>query len=211
MVKLVVNVNIMADAERRSMKNQLKEIAGHKNKQILIVLSPQPFSIPIRIQHYDDPVFPFGKQIIDATKDLVCGYIFDFCSYLGWGACGIIALERTLAYAMNDSFNIIHGSFANPRYLVMLDDGVFGADGITVSRLFIEKLDGELPIEYRVFAVDLDKPSHMMGIYDEANNVLYCPTRDEEANSYTVVSDSQMKLYRGEDYLERLRDYLLRV
>lgn len=68
MVKLVVNVNIMADAERRSMKNQLKEIAGHKNKQILIVLSPQPFSIPIRIQHYDDPVFPFGNRLLTLLK-----------------------------------------------------------------------------------------------------------------------------------------------
>ena len=38
------------------------------------------------------------RGIIDATADLVCAYKPNLGFYLQWGAAGIIALERTIAY-----------------------------------------------------------------------------------------------------------------
>ncbi len=47
---------------------------------------------------WDEPVLPFNKAIIDATADLVCAYKPNMGFYMQWGAAGMIALERTIAY-----------------------------------------------------------------------------------------------------------------
>lgn len=46
----------------------------------------------------DDPMFPFARSIIDATKDLVCAYSIDLAYYLSEAAAGMIALERITRY-----------------------------------------------------------------------------------------------------------------
>jgi orotidine-5'-phosphate decarboxylase len=47
---------------------------------------------------WDEPILPFNKAIIDQTIDLVCAYKPNLGFYLQWGAAGVIALERTIAY-----------------------------------------------------------------------------------------------------------------
>jgi orotidine-5'-phosphate decarboxylase len=44
----------------------------------------------------NEPVLPFAREIIDATKDLVCAFKPHLGFFLAEGAAGIIALERLI-------------------------------------------------------------------------------------------------------------------
>ena len=72
------------------------------------MLIPRLTKMPLPIQRYDDPFLPFGKAIIDATRDLVCAYVFDLAAYLALGAAGAVALERTIAYVGDDDVTVLH-------------------------------------------------------------------------------------------------------
>jgi orotidine-5'-phosphate decarboxylase len=73
--------------------------AQELNKSWLCVgLDPQPERLPAPALKWDEPLLPFNKAIIEATADLVCAYKPNLGFYLQWGAAGIIALERTIAY-----------------------------------------------------------------------------------------------------------------
>jgi orotidine-5'-phosphate decarboxylase len=50
------------------------------------------------VSRWDEPLLPFNKAIIEATADLVCAYKPNLGFYLQWGAAGMIALERTIAF-----------------------------------------------------------------------------------------------------------------
>jgi len=68
------------------------------NSWLCIGLDPQPEKLPLPCQKWDEPVLPFNQTIIEATADLVCAYKPNLGFYWQWGAAGIIALERTIAY-----------------------------------------------------------------------------------------------------------------
>ncbi|MDX1613608.1 MAG: orotidine-5'-phosphate decarboxylase [Candidatus Promineifilaceae bacterium] len=68
------------------------------NSWLCVGLDPQPERLPLPAAKWDEPVLPFNKAIIDATVDLVCAYKPNLGFYLQWGAAGVIALERTIAY-----------------------------------------------------------------------------------------------------------------
>lgn len=75
------------------------KVAQEKNESWLCIgLDPQPDRMPAPAMKWDEPVLPFNKAIIDATADLVCAYKPNLGFYLQWGAAGVIALERTIAY-----------------------------------------------------------------------------------------------------------------
>lgn len=78
---------------------KLKAAQERNNSWLCIGLDPQPDRLPLEaVWQWDEPVLPFNKAIIDATADLVCAYKPNLGFYLQWGAAGIIALERTVAY-----------------------------------------------------------------------------------------------------------------
>ena len=77
--------------------------AQEKNQSWLCIgLDPSPDHLPLPALRLDEPVLPFNKAIIDATADLVCAYKPNLGFYLQWGAAGVIALERTIAYIPDD-------------------------------------------------------------------------------------------------------------
>lgn len=77
---------------------KLKRAQEQHNSWLCIGLDPQPERLPLPMLAWDEPVLPFNKALIDATHDLVCAYKPNLGFYLQWGAAGIIALERTIAY-----------------------------------------------------------------------------------------------------------------
>src|SRR5262245_27291563 len=84
-----------------------------RRSNIILHIAPRMAKLPLPIQRYDDPFLPFGREIIRATSDLVCGYMFDLAAYLAHGAAGIIALERTIPYTELDAIRIFHAPFAS--------------------------------------------------------------------------------------------------
>lgn len=81
---------------------KLQAIQQQNNSWLCIGLDPVPDKLPLEaVWKWDEPLLPFNKAIIDATADLVCAYKPNLGFYLQWGAAGVIALERTIAYIPN--------------------------------------------------------------------------------------------------------------
>jgi hypothetical protein len=91
-----------------SFIEKLQAFRNVRQTDIGLFLAPRLSIMPLPIQRYDDPFFPFGWAIIDAPRDLVCMYMFDLGSYLMPGAASAIALERTIAYVASDAWTILH-------------------------------------------------------------------------------------------------------
>lgn len=78
---------------------KLRQAQDLNNSWLCVGLDPQPDRLPVEaIWKWDEPLLPFNKVIIDHTVDLVCAYKPNLGFYLQWGAAGVIALERTIAY-----------------------------------------------------------------------------------------------------------------
>ncbi len=82
---------------------KLRRAQAVNNSWLCLGLDPQPELLPVEAIHkWDEPLLPFNRAIIDATADLVCAYKPNLGFYLQWGAAGVIALERTIAYIPDD-------------------------------------------------------------------------------------------------------------
>lgn len=77
---------------------KLKNAQDMNKSWLCIGLDPDPVRLRVDVLKWDEPILPFNKAIIDATADLVCAYKPNLGFYLQWGAAGVIALERTIAY-----------------------------------------------------------------------------------------------------------------
>ncbi|MGH2538251.1 MAG: orotidine-5'-phosphate decarboxylase, partial [Candidatus Promineifilaceae bacterium] len=82
--------------------HKLTAAQARNNSWLCVGLDPQPERLPLPAARWDEPILPFNKAIIDATADLVCAYKPNLGFYLQWGAAGVIALERTIAYIPDD-------------------------------------------------------------------------------------------------------------
>jgi len=77
---------------------KLRQTQERNHSWLCLGLDPQPELLPVDALKWDEPLLPFNRAIIDATADLVCAYKPNLGFYLQWGAAGVIALERTIAY-----------------------------------------------------------------------------------------------------------------
>jgi orotidine-5'-phosphate decarboxylase len=77
---------------------KLQAIQKSNQSWLCVGLDPDPARLRVDYLQWDEPVLPYNKAIIDATADLVCAYKPNLGFYLQWGAAGVIALERTIAY-----------------------------------------------------------------------------------------------------------------
>jgi len=84
-----------------SYLDKLQSVQEKNNSWLCVGLDPDPVRLRVDVFKWDDPVLPFNKAIIDATADLVCAYKPNMGFYMQWGAAGMIALERTIAYIPN--------------------------------------------------------------------------------------------------------------
>lgn len=80
---------------------KLKEAQDKNQSWLCVGLDPDPVILRVDALKWDEPILPFNKAIIDSTIDLVCAYKPNLGFYLQWGAAGVIALERTIAYIPN--------------------------------------------------------------------------------------------------------------
>ncbi|MBK5203745.1 MAG: orotidine-5'-phosphate decarboxylase [Prolixibacteraceae bacterium] len=70
-----------------------------KKKSFLCVgLDTDKNRIPVTLKGYDDPIFEFNKQIIDATHDLCVAYKPNVAFYESLGSRGWQSLEKTVDY-----------------------------------------------------------------------------------------------------------------
>lgn len=158
-------------------------------------MRPRLLQMPLPVQRYDDPFLPFGKAIIDATRDLLCGYMFDLAAYLAIGAAGAVALERSIAYAGQASVNILHGPFASPDYAEAACVAAFNADAVTVTEYVYAA--AYLHTGVGVFARD---GVGEVGVYSQENSTLAL-----DGVVLRLLRDDVLYAGRGDDFADAVR------
>ncbi|MBC8046402.1 MAG: orotidine-5'-phosphate decarboxylase [Fimbriimonadaceae bacterium] len=87
-------------------RQELIKIIKQKKSYLCIGLDTDLEKIPTHLKKYDDPIFEFNKQIIDATKDLCIAYKPNVAFYEAYGSAGWKSLEKTAAYIGDEHFKI---------------------------------------------------------------------------------------------------------
>ncbi|MBE7512212.1 MAG: hypothetical protein HS103_05275 [Anaerolineales bacterium] len=104
-----------------------------QGSRIALGIVPHPPTMPAALARYDDPFFPYGKAVIEATRDHVCAYVVHLSAYLAHGGAGAVALERTLAYVPAPLLRILHAPFATGEYVRAAFEDSFGAHAVTIA------------------------------------------------------------------------------
>ena len=92
----------MEQMTREELIDQIKE----KKSFLCVGLDPDLSRIPVHLLEFEDPIFEFNKQIIDATKDLCVAYKTNTAFYEALGIPGMKSLEKTLNYIPDSIFTI---------------------------------------------------------------------------------------------------------
>lgn len=87
-------------------RESLYEQIVQKKSYLCIGLDTDIRRIPRFLTQYEDPLYEFNKQIIDATRDLCVAYKPNLAFYEALGARGWRSLERTLDYIPEEHFVI---------------------------------------------------------------------------------------------------------
>jgi len=189
--------------------DKLAGIYTSRKRGFALILAPRIERLPLPIQTYDDPFLPFGKAIINATRDLVTAYLFDLAAYLALGAAGAIALERTINYAGGDAITVLHGAFASSAYARINDEGGFNADAVTLIdnqhvEVFLSRPDRGVFIIRTGEPKMMDAPARM-GIYWQEMGLLTISDRVGEAINLRILGDSVLYAGVGDDFAEQTR------
>lgn len=116
-----------------------KLAAFAEEQRRLVWLAPLFHALPIAIQRFDEPLFPYTKVLVQDTQDLAAGYVFDLARFLAFGAAGAVALERSMRYVPATHAVILHGAFADAAYARLIDTLAFGGDALTVLNASIAR------------------------------------------------------------------------
>ncbi len=87
-------------------KEQLVSEIKRKQSYLCIGLDSDLAKIPRHLLDFEDPVFEFNRQIIDATKDYCVAYKPNIAFYESRGIKGWESLEKTLNYIPGNIFTI---------------------------------------------------------------------------------------------------------
>ncbi|HEY4688998.1 MAG TPA: orotidine-5'-phosphate decarboxylase [Anaerolineae bacterium] len=116
---------------------KLASAQARNNSWVCVGLDVTMAKMPLPMLKFDDPVFPFARAIVDATKDVACAFKPNLGFFLAEGAAGIIALERIVRYIPNDIPIILDAKFADigntAEQYVRAAFEAFKADAVTVN------------------------------------------------------------------------------
>ena len=193
----------MANAAMTGFVEKLQNAAS--GSDIMLMISPKVNRLPLVIQRYDDPFLPFGRSVIEATRNLVCGYLFDLAAYLRLGAAGVIALERTLPLVEPQHTRILHGPFWGPDYADAVRVGPLTCDAVTlVDDLHL----GAYAPGAFVMHSGLPRSRTVHGVFWHEINLLTYPVSREATVSLRVAGDKVLYAGVGEDFQQAIADAL---
>lgn len=108
-----------------------------KRSFLCVGLDTDMSKIPPHLLDFEDPIFEFNKQIIDATKDFAVAYKPNIAFYECLGPRGWEALRQTLDYIPKDIFTIAdakRGDIGNTSfYYAKTFFDFLNCDSVTVS------------------------------------------------------------------------------
>lgn len=179
-----------------------------------LLLAPRLAQMPLPMQRFDDPLLPFGKALIDATRDLVCAYVFDLSAYLAPGASGVVALERTIRYAGGSAVTVLHGAFVGVQYSIVLDELSLGVDAVTIAEArdlaaYLTRPDRSAFV-IRSGTVDPSAALPTGGIYWQEGGLLQHLGGSGQNIAIQVLQDDVIYAGRGDDFAQATRDAVKR-
>ncbi len=87
-------------------RHQLSARIRSTGAYLCVGLDSEISKIPAHLHSYDDPVFEFNRQIIDATKDHCVAYKINTAFYEAGGVKGWETMEKTVNYIPDTHFKI---------------------------------------------------------------------------------------------------------
>jgi orotidine-5'-phosphate decarboxylase len=118
-------------------KKELIELIRKKRSFLCVGLDPDVQKLPKHLLKYDDPVFEFNRQIIDATIDSAVAYKPNLAFYECLGINGMASLEKTIRYLNKFSAKVFtiadakRGDIGNTSK--MYAQSFFGNDDIALN------------------------------------------------------------------------------
>jgi orotidine-5'-phosphate decarboxylase len=89
-----------------TFSDRLRTIQRDKGSLVCVGLDTDASKIPPSLAGAEDPVAEFNREIIEATKDLVCAYKLNLAFYESLGKHGWETLHRTLSCIPDDVITI---------------------------------------------------------------------------------------------------------
>ncbi len=130
-----------------NFKEKLSKITKKNNSLLCVGLDIDKEKIPKHIfETSKNPLFDFNKNLVDATKDIVCAYKLNMAFYEALGKEGYELLQKTIQYIPNEIIIILDGKrndigntakkYAQSLFEILKADAItinpyLGIDGIT--------------------------------------------------------------------------------
>jgi len=89
--------------------DRLRSVQEECRSLLCIGLDTDPAKLPVTVMSAADPVVVFNRQVIEATRDLVCAYKLNLAFYEALGERGWHALRETLAAIPPEVITIADG------------------------------------------------------------------------------------------------------
>jgi orotidine-5'-phosphate decarboxylase len=119
-------------------REKLTAITSQNNSLLCVGLDTDSGKIPnFLMENSKTPLFDFNREIIDATKDLVCAYKLNMAFYEVVGKNGFEALEKTIHYIPRSILIVLDGKRNDigntaQKYAQSLFD-TLKADAVTIN------------------------------------------------------------------------------
>ena len=91
-----------SSSKQFSFTQKLTKCSQKNNSLLCVGLDPDLDRLPNCLKNAANPILDFNKEIISATKDLVCAYKPNIAFYEAYGRLGLEALEKTLELIPSD-------------------------------------------------------------------------------------------------------------
>ena len=138
--------------------------------------------IPKHLLDFDDPIFEFNKQIIDATKDLCVAYKPNLAFYESLGIKGWESLQKTLDYIPKNIFTIADAK-----------RGDIGNTSSMYAKAFFENMDFDSVTVAPYMGKDSVQPFF---VYDNKWVILLALTSNEGGKDFQLIESAGKPLYQ---------------
>ena len=154
-----------------------------KKSFLTIGLDTDIEKIPSHLLSFDDPVFEFNKQIIDATHHLCVSYKINTAFYESRGLAGWTSLIRTINYIPKDIFTIADAK-----------RGDIGNTSAMYAKAFFDKQSSDMDFDSVTVAPYMGQDSVQPFLdFDHKWVILLALTSNEGASDFQMIKDQEGK------------------
>lgn len=157
-----------------------------KKSFLTIGLDTDIEKIPSHLLSFDDPVFEFNKQIIDATHHLCVSYKINTAFYESRGLAGWTSLIRTINYIPKDIFTIADAK-----------RGDIGNTSAMYAKAFFDKQSSDMDFDSVTVAPYMGQDSVQPFLdFDHKWVILLALTSNQSAQDFQLLSYQNEELFK---------------